>query len=199
MTLASLVPYPVHEQHFTATLAPFFLPLTGAGLLLMANRRLRFLPPIAAVLAIVLAVYALGEQRADEERKEIWTFAAYNSVTKAITENSRPDATVLTFWPGYTYASGRQYYPGLENQFGLRISEKITATERMRFHIAGKERIFAAIKRQEPELVVIGAWMNEINQVMNNEETAYFNWLFSQQYVIAADLGNVLVMKRRGS
>jgi len=148
-------------------------------------------------LMVVLCAVDLGVRRTGIQDNEVWTFEHLDKVTKAIEENSEPDDIVLAFWSGYVFESGRQFMPGMENHFALGVSEKLDLEQKVRYHVAGKESILKALDYQAPTLVVLGAWMHEINTTIDQRYLPVILEELDAKYELAEVMGETKVMTRR--
>ena len=193
----SLLPDPSHEQYFTSPLLPLLVPAMAAGFATGARRRPRLQAGLAVAVAAVVAIYALVGQRAEEPRDPVWALAAVEKVARGIERHSAPDDTVLAFWPGYAFESGRRGFPGLENQFGVGLNLLLTREQRARYHIAGPDQIFRAFTTDRPRLLVIGGWMGEITHVMSNEAKQRLTDAMVTNFELVEDWGEVGIMARR--
>ncbi|MCP4550424.1 MAG: hypothetical protein GY835_28530, partial [bacterium] len=130
--LGSTVPYPLYFQYFTAAMAPLLVPLTAAGLSIIGRRRAAF---CWVVLGFALAVSSLEifSEAHGDEGGSVWDLQAYGEISQHIRALTEPEDVVLSFWPGYVFESGRRYFPGLENHFGLRIASGLSPEEHRRY------------------------------------------------------------------
>jgi hypothetical protein len=193
--LTSLSPDPIFSQYFTAPLVPFFLPAVGLAVQKLCRRR--SVVVAGGVVVVVLGLFVLFGQRAEQSRDPWWSLDAIEQVTSAIERHSEAEDFVLSFWPGFVFESGRQYLPGLENQFGIGLTNQLTPRQCRRYHIADYQQILTAFRLRRPKVVVIGAWMNELNQVISNEQVVELLDATLQNYVLREDYGEVGVMTRR--
>ncbi len=194
--LSSMVPIPLYRQYFTAPLTPFLFPMLTAGLLTISKKSKKLVFAIC-FLAFVLSGLQLYRETKEHSQEKVWQLQSYNDVSDYIKENTEPNDVVLSFWPGYVYESSRRYFPGLENHFALRISSKISDSEKEQYHIADKDKIFAAILDKTPESIIIGAWMKDFYINLNDEEIQYFKNILMANYRLAKKVGGVEIYHRR--
>ncbi|HPF70436.1 MAG TPA: hypothetical protein PLQ13_07185 [Candidatus Krumholzibacteria bacterium] len=197
LLLAAMAPDPVHAQYFTSPLVIALLPLATAGLArLGASSRRQGLA--AAAAALVVGGGLLGVLRPGMVRDPLWSLANYDQVVADIQARTRPGDTVFSFWPGYVFGADRRYLPGMENQFAIGVSEALDAEQRRRFHVAGRHELARAFAAREPALVVLGAWMNEVNTALDDHQMTELLAVFHAQYdAVAADGDVTLCAPRR--
>jgi hypothetical protein len=85
-----------------------------------------------------------------------WSLARVRAVSKAIDDLSWPNEQVASFWPGYIFQTNALPYPGFENDFGIRVSEQLTAEQRARYHIISPSEISSYFAAHGPRIVVVG-------------------------------------------
>ncbi len=85
-----------------------------------------------------------------------WTLPQVTAVSAAIDSLSVPGEEVLSFWPGYIFASWADPYPEFENHFGMTVSGTLTADKRQKYHLISELEIHATIASHKPRLVVVG-------------------------------------------
>jgi len=180
--LTNLFPDPVHEQYFTATLAPLALPLIAGGLTRLPERVVRWGPPVLGAVLLALAGVTLGQSRSGMSADPVWRLDHFRRTCAKIEELTRPDDVILAFWPGYTFETGRRPQPGTENQFGLGVSSALSPRERARYRIIGWEELMRAFLVDRPDLVIIGTWMHGANQALSDAEAARLLDVMRRQY-----------------
>ncbi|MHB8078530.1 MAG: hypothetical protein ACYDIE_04670, partial [Candidatus Krumholzibacteriia bacterium] len=124
----------------------------------------------------------------------VWRLDAIAKVAEGVRRHSAPTDEVLSFWPGYVFESGRRYVPGFENHFAVGLSDRLTVAQRARHHIAGYERITQALRERRPRLVIIGAWMNDLNAALSNAQTKLVMDALLENYEIVEDYGDALIL-----
>jgi hypothetical protein len=167
-----LLPDPAHEQYFTGPLTPLMAPAAVAGLAWLTGRVRRPGPLVAGAVVLMIALGALdlGVRGTGMDMKETWSFEHLARVKQSIQKRSRAGDPVLAFWSGYVFESGREFVPGMENHFALGVSERITLDQKIRYKVAGKELLLKVLEEQYPEVVVLGAWMNEVNSSLDQRD-----------------------------
>ncbi|MCP4547329.1 MAG: glycosyltransferase family 39 protein, partial [bacterium] len=130
--LGSTVPYPLYFQYFTAAMAPLLVPLTAAGLSIIGRRRAIFCWVVLGFALTVSSLEIFSEAHGDEGGS-VWDLQAYGEISRYLRAHTEPEDVVLSFWPGYVFESGRRYFPGLENHFGLRIASGLSPEEHRRY------------------------------------------------------------------
>jgi hypothetical protein len=194
--LGCMAPDPVYDQYFTAPLVTLALPLAAAGLERLTGARPRGLA-VAAGCAAAVAVLVLGLQRPGMDPDPVWSFESYDRVTREIRQRSGPGDMVFSFWPGYVFGADRRHFTGMENQFAIGVSEKLTPAEKARYRIADRQRLMDGFRMRTPRLVVLGTWMNEINTALDDEQMRELLTVFQGEYEIVAMHGAVKICAPR--
>lgn len=197
-TTTALIPFPPFEQYFSSPLVPFLLPFVAEGLratLLSWKRWVIFL-----VLAgpLVLSGETSGETLTNSSAS-CWQLSSYRKVVEAVEANSRPDDVVLSFWPGYVFESGRRYFPGMENQHVYRITGKIGAEARARYHVVSKGQVTSAMSTGGVSMLIIGAWVGEYYENLSPSEMQEFQAAVRANYSLVSEIDNVAVYRRKAS
>jgi hypothetical protein len=189
---ACMTPDPVYDQYFTAPLVLPALPLAAVGMQRLVGRDPRRAAS-AVGLALLLGggVMALGRPGMDPD--PAWSYSAYREVVADIEAVTDPGDVVLSFWPGYVYGAGRRCLPGLENQFGVGVSEKLDRRELVRYRIADRRRLMDAFGRREARIVVLGTWMNEINTALDDPQMIELLQVFQANYQATRAYGDVKI------
>jgi len=195
-TGVALTPFPPYDQYFDSPLVPFLVPFLAEGLRLMwkAGRK----PTIAmTVVAVILFAVEIGTETASQSWDPVWRLANYDEVTRLVEANSRPDEVVLSFWPGYVFSSGRQYFPGLENHFVYRIMNKTDAPEKTRYHIVSHDQVMSAISRREVALLILSPWFGEYKNNLSPAEILVFHQVVESNYLLVDGTGANPIYRRR--
>jgi hypothetical protein len=150
----SLLAFPPYDQYFITPLVPFFIPFLAEALRTTIARRKKIIF-VFATLAPILFAYGLRREVWEYSRNPEWKMNSYRKVTAAVESNSSASDVVLSLFPGYVFESGRQYLPGLEDQFTFRILDKIREDQAARYHIALKGNILDAVSRGVAQVIVI--------------------------------------------
>jgi len=198
-TLACLTPDPVYEQYFTSPLSPMLAPLAILGVIDLARRFGRPATLVTGVLllGVLLSVIDLQVRHTGMDWNEVWDFDHLAEVTANIESRTEPDDIVLAFWSGYVFESGRRFVPGMENHFALGVSEKLPLNKQVDYGIAGKEMLLKSILTKAPKVVVLGAWMHEVNTTLPQEDLPLLLHELDSNYEIGWMKGEVKVMVRR--
>ena len=196
LTAASLLPDPTYRQYFTGGLPVLLAAPAAWGLAAVAGRRPRLAPAAALAAAPVLAWLALGVLRHDVPVDRHWSLDHYRGVCQGIERLTDPDDTVMAFWPGYVAGAGRRPARGLENQFGIGVSDRLTDVQRGRYRIAGHREVWQALQLETARITVVGAWMNDLNQALDNREAASLLAAIREHYTVVDDRGDVLLLVR---
>ena len=192
LAITCLVPDPVHRQYFTGALpvllvAPAAWALTGMG-----RRSLVAL----AVAAPVLAVIGLRVIAPDLPREVHWRLDHYHDICRRIERVSDPDDVVFAFWSGYVAGTGRRPQPGMENHFGVGVSERLDRYERRRYRVIGRHEMSEIFRAEKPRVVVVGAWMNELDTALDDRRTVELLTQFKRYYQGIIDIDGVKLALR---
>jgi len=85
-----------------------------------------------------------------------WTLQQVTAVSKAIDQLASPGEKVVSFWPGYIFASRADPYPGFENDFGLYVAARLSRERREEYHLLAGADMLDEFASHGPRLVVIG-------------------------------------------
>lgn len=195
-TLVALVPFPPYEQYFDGPLVPFLVPFLAEGMRVTCRAGTKRMIALALVAALLFAV-EIGAETATQSRDAVWQLANYEKVTQFIEANSRSDEVVLSFWPGYVFGSGREYFPGLENQFVYRIMKKISPEQRTRHHVISHDLVMRAISRREAVLLVLSPWFGEYRNNLSPDEIREFHDLIESNYSLVGSFAEIAIYRRR--
>ncbi len=152
---------------------------------------------VVLCLAAVLSAVDLQVRKTGMDWKEVWSFEHLAKVSAAIEGRTEPEDMVMAFWPGYVFETGRQYLPGLENHFALGVSEKITVDEKVHYHVAGKELVLKAFDLQYPDVVVLGAWMYELNTTIDQRHLPIILEELEAKYQLEEFYGETKILSRK--
>ena len=167
----SLLPTPAFPQYFCLCV-PFLIVSTVC----MANdlvaelksRRARLLAAVAwgALLGVYLAAsfpdfrkYLISGDGINAVEaapdKEDWKLPRVLEVSGAIDQVASPGETVASFSPGDIFQTKTTPFPGLENDFGLPISARLTSQQRARYHVLSPGDVEADFAAHRPRIVVL--------------------------------------------
>ncbi len=194
----SLSPDPIHLQYFS-TVVPFFILGTCESLakgkelkkwvflllLLFSVEYLRHTPD-AIYRSTTSGIGVKGVEEGKEHLSQI-SIASY--VGYALDKHTDSGELVLAQWPGYLLESHARIYPGMENQFWIRISHKLTEEERKDYHLFTREELWKEILRPNLSTVVID----------QRKVSRYFPRKRLQQagYVVVENVHGVLIWKKQ--
>lgn len=173
----SLIPIPTWVQYFDAPLFPIliFFMVEGVRVTIQVSWK------GAAVLAVLAAVLCWRDVRAEVGLR--WDLASYFEVTETVRANSASNANVLSIWSGYVFESGRQYFPGSENQFVYMVAERVSPEERKRYHLISKDEVLRALKAGVPDIYIPVAFRRYVN-IPDAEYTAFVKALSTNYSLI---------------
>jgi Dolichyl-phosphate-mannose-protein mannosyltransferase len=197
-SMTVLLPFPPYDQHFVSPLVPLTMPFVAEGLRVIFRAGKK--PLIALALAIpILFCFEIERESARNSWHPIWQLSNYREVTKIVEDNSSSNDVVLSFWPGYVFESGRRYFPNLEDHFVYRIMNKISAEERVRYHVISKDQIMRAITGRETGLLIIHPWILEYYHDLSPLELQEFHQAVDANYSLISSINEVDIYRRRPS
>ena len=123
--------------------------------------------------------------------------ATFENATEYIRNHTAETDTVISPWPGYACESGRRFFPGLENQFALAISGRLSPAEQHRYRIVGKDSIISAIRHGNAKMVVIGAWVSALFVSLGVDDGNEFYRVLADQYQLVGETENALFYVRK--
>ncbi len=192
----ALVPFPPFDQYFTSPLVPFLVPFIVEGLRVTLGYGRKW----AAVLAVAAPVLCFAEihrTSAEYSSAPLLQLSSYRKVTQAIEANSRADDVVLSFWPGYVFESGRQYFPGLENQFNFVLTNKISPEARTRYHVGSTGEVMGAVSAGAADVLV--TYPPKTDYVLSPSELQAFRLALDTNYSLVSMIDNIGVYRSRRS
>jgi hypothetical protein len=171
LIIISLLPTPTLPQYFCFCL-PFLVVsavcVVHDLLMSLESRRGRRLAAAACVALLALYVGASahdfrrylitgdgvpGVQPAQD--RSDWRLQRVIEVSQAIDQIAAPGETVASFWAGDIFQTKATPLPGLENDFGLLISEKLTPRQGAKYRILLPDEIQANFAAHRPRIVVL--------------------------------------------
>ena len=167
----SLLPTPVFPQYFCLCV-PFLIVSTVCVvndlIVELESRRERLVAAAAcvALLGIYVAVsfpdfrkYLItgdginAVQAAPD--KDDWRLQRVLEVSRAIDQVAGPGETVASFLPGDIFQTKATPFPGLESDFGLPISARLTSQQRARYHVLSSAEVEANFAAHRPRVVLL--------------------------------------------
>ena len=197
--LVALIPFPPYDQYFDAPLVAFFVPFMSEGLRVSWITRRKSAAVPLLLLGLSLFALEIRAETASQSFNSVWRLTDYREVSRLVRDNSDPNDVVLSFWPGYVFESGREYFPGLENHFVYRIINKVPSGERDRYHIVSPERVMDAISRRDEKLLVLSPWIGEYENSLSGDQLRAFRNAISDNYWLAGGTREIGVYRRRES
>jgi len=216
--LVSLLPTPAWPQYFCLCI-PFLLVstvcVTNDVVIGLESRRARIMSLFAcALVALIYVVAAVpdfhrylvtGEGvpgvRAARQLEDL-KLEQVREVSRAIDEIAAPGEIIASVWSGYVFQTRANPLPGLEGDYALSISEKLTSEQRTKYHVVTPKEIEAGFASHRPRIVVLrdyaprkgGAdWQRlvEIEDSLNNS-------LRENGYGVARSIGGVSIYVYNG-
>jgi Dolichyl-phosphate-mannose-protein mannosyltransferase len=153
-SLAALTPYPPVNQYFDSPLLPFLILFVAEGVRVLVQNRFKW----AIALALVAPVLALRDIRNIQQEfssAPFYALPAYYQITRTVESNSQPGDRVVSFWPGFIFESGRQYFGGSENQFNYSAASKVDAGTRARYRLTSFRELIPLFRTRAADLVIL--------------------------------------------
>jgi 4-amino-4-deoxy-L-arabinose transferase-like glycosyltransferase len=153
VALVSFLPSPVWAQYFVAAVPPASVVV---GIWLARPGRPRWL--------VAAALVAYGAVAVPSFRDRIVAVptslrpAAVDAVGRALDAVTREGDRVAAHWPSYLVASERRPLDAASNQFARLYSERVSAEERIRYHLYTEGDFRDALYRREARAFVVGAF-----------------------------------------
>jgi len=168
--LLALLPAQTFHQYFMVPLVFFISASAPAWIFLASNphvaARRSWIGP--AVCLAILAGYACFLKN---HRERIfgsdWGLDAVREMAAELEAATKPDDVVFSTWQGYTFLAKRRDLPGNENFNARTISEKVTAEQRKRLHVASNADLTRMLlsSSNPPKAIVIGFFAGRNRQV----------------------------------
>jgi hypothetical protein len=194
-TATALTVFPPFDQYFESPLLPLLIPFLAEGLRVVLVSKKNW--AIALALIVPLAFRFELSVDAIVGPAGPYPLSSFREVSGAIRAHSAPDDVVLSFWPGYVFESGRRYFPGMEDQFAIRMMNKLSPAEKARFHIPSNDDLMKAIRGREVRLVVVHPWIEEYYHNLTPQQTEDFKTTLDENYLPVARVGEVSVYQAR--
>ena len=170
--LISTLPTPASMQYF-CMLVPFLIvaavcPASDYFAGLQSQREMRIAATICVILLVSFVGFAVPTFRhylftgdnvpgiEDSTDATNWTLQQVTAVSQAIDQLASPGEKVVSFWPGYIFASRADPYPGFENDFGLVVAKRLSRERREKYHVPSSAEMVDEFASHDPRLVVIG-------------------------------------------
>ena len=164
MIVAAFLPNPSYLQYF-AFAFPFMVmnlagPLKQLWPVRHDGQRRWFLGAVVIFYCLLssadLLNYTVNEEiyPGDHNRK----IQEVAEVSKEIDRLTNGHGDVFSFWPGYLLQTSNHAMPGMENQFGITVSMKVTPDEAKNYHLLTKEDLVRLIKQGNPAAVLVDDW-----------------------------------------
>jgi hypothetical protein len=196
---SALIPFPPFDQYFDSPLVPFLIPFVAEGLGVAFRSGTR-LAVGCLVLAPILFLSELDRDAAQCSSAPALRLSSYQKVTRVIEANSNADDVVLSFWPGYVFESGRQYFSGSENKFNYSITPKMSSAERSKYHIVSRDGIMNALSTRTVSLLITyPRVLDNLDDNLSSSELQAFHAVVDGNYSLLATVDDIEVYRRRSS
>jgi hypothetical protein len=167
----SLLPTPAYGQYL-CVIVPFLVvgvacSLADLAISVSQSQRSRavflMLCGLTAYMVIPITDYegffATGKNviaHSPNEGPRDWRLETVSRVSVAIDTLARPGERIVSFWPGYVFATSAFPYAGLECDSGLTFSAELSPEKLAKYHIASRGQIETDIQSRIPRIVVVG-------------------------------------------
>jgi hypothetical protein len=126
--------------------------------------------------------------------KSVWTLPNVAQSSAAIDSFVAPGEFVAAFWPGDLVQTRAYPLPGLENDFGLPIADKLTPEQKTRYHITSPGDLMDSFAAHKPRVVVVPKQLLTAVTAADHQKMQALgdelrNWLTSHGYKIVRDTG----------
>lgn len=202
----SVLPTPMFSQYFS-TLVPF-LVLCTVGLLdkcqksadIIARALARVMVGASLVSILVGGIdlahycgYSTPWQSYGTELNQAWKISGVQQVSHSINRHSKPGDVAFASWPGYLIETHTVPLPGTEMDYPryLGLGVRMSAEQRLRYHILSKPETLEHIRSGKTDLVV-----NGIGKGDDKETMAMHQMLIGTGYQFAESIGRCGVYVR---
>jgi 4-amino-4-deoxy-L-arabinose transferase-like glycosyltransferase len=199
----SLLPTPVFAQYFCMSVPYLIVASVCAtadwmvSLRAVSARQIAVLAGLSALLVFVASgvpsfrSYLFSGHNVIGVESETdapnWTLENASAVSEAIDRFAAPKEKIASFWPGYVFASHADSYPGLENDFGRMVSNKLTSDQIRKYHNITRSAIEADFAAHDVRIVVVG---NQRNVDGESARSEYDKILRADGYIEAQNIGD---------
>ncbi len=121
-----------------------------------------------------------------------WTLEQVTAVSQAIDQLTTPGEPVVSYWPGYLFASHADPYPGYENDFGMYVARRLTADKRDKYHILTPAAMMEDFVQHRPRIAVIG---NQGSHVGGPEIVAVSGIARDNGYSVVRTIGHTRIFQ----
>ena len=125
------------------------------------------------------------------------TLERVREVSRAIDEIAAPGETVASSWSGYIFQTSTNPMPGLEGDYALSISEKLTPGQRARYHVVSPPEIEAGFAAHRPRVAVVRELSSRKGgaewQRLRETDDSLRNSLRENGYTVARSVGGVSI------
>ncbi len=211
--LISLLPTPVFPQYFCLCV-PFLIVSTVCVVNdLVAELESRRERLVAAAACVALLGIYLAASVPDFRKylitgdginaveaapdKGYWRLQRVLEVSRAIDQIAGPGETVASFSPADIFQTKAIPLPGLENDFGLPISARLTSEQRARYHILSPAEVESDFAAQKPRVVVL---RNQVLVSLTAKDLGKWDtgerfrrWLRAQGYTPVRSIGGTSI------
>jgi hypothetical protein len=193
----SLIPLPMFAQYFDSPVLPFLVFFIAEGLRVIHRAYGKWAVVSLCILAAVLSWRGVRVEAGEFSALPRLQLPSYREVAEAIRANSSVNAVVLSFWPGYVFESGRQCFPGAENEFGYAVARRVGPEVRARYHMASKEEVFNAVSSGAPDIYIPVGFRRYLAFTMSEAETQALENAVAVNYSLVKTVDDVPIYRRK--
>ena len=183
IAVVSILPTPPNTQYFSACMPFLIVAAVCAASEYLESASApgrRLLVAVASLFAVVFLVLTVSGVRnylmtgdhmigvAGRRDAPNWSFARVRAVSGIVDQLAAPGEEIVSVWPGYLFESRALPYPGFENDYGRAVSDKITAEERLQYHLLSKAEVELCLAAHGPRIVVVGNQGNSRGPVLKD-------------------------------
>jgi hypothetical protein len=180
LIVASVLPTPTYTQYFCTSVPFLIFAALEAVRLVELRRAVRVAVVVAAAgfAALGIGDYRDAVTKANAGPYRLAELDSIDRVRALIDANTAPGEQVLSFWPGYVFASHARQWPGFENDIAsLTAAEGHYSDEKARrYHLITTDELERVIRERRPRVIVHGplGQASERNWQAIIRESGYF-------------------------
>lgn len=192
----SLTPLPMFAQYFDGPLLPFLILFIAEGLRVVFQVRRGWVAALVAIVIPALFWHDVGLE-VDEFSSRRLRMSSYREVAETVRANSGENATVLSIWPGYVFESGRQCFPGGENEFVYQVARVVSPEARSRFHLISGAEVLRAVSTGAPDIYIPAAFFRYLAFTMSQADRQALQSAVDANYVLVKKIDDIEIYRLR--
>jgi len=141
-----LTPTPIHLQYFS-TCMPFFIlgVATASWKRWVATSLLSLLTATTLIMLPQtferLTVSGQGVKGIDQKNRQTFTLSTVTEVSEFLNQQFAPGSRIISQWPGFLFETSLLPVSGLENQFWIRMDEKLSPQQVDQFKLMTRPKM----------------------------------------------------------